>query len=176
MTSGLDSFSGPTKWSSTDCRGFVKGADQLMHVGTATATVTGWDRVLFTDVFSDASADPTNLFDYNNEVAHEANSQCVNNIVKTRRTPDGDVIGNDNGNNLSVQAGLLGAGTMFTSKARVGATFSNARNAGCAGSKADTIYWTWIADDHGCAVNNNAVGTGCRDRRPKRRFNFLFVR
>jgi hypothetical protein len=48
---------------------------------------------------------------------------------------------------LSAGACLIGDGNNFCSFNRDGSRFSNAGNAGCAGSLADSIYWAWDTDN-----------------------------
>lgn len=170
-------FSGAEKWSSLDCRPLFKNYTRyFMHYAEDT---DGDNGTRYTNIMNDTLADPTNFFDYDRDDIGTCRSRNTVGII----TYDANfrAITRDGPNSLSSGGCLYGDGHSFCTKNRLGARFSNAGTGTCTGSEADTIYWTWYGDDHGCAVGPAAdgikvIGTGCASNGlPTYRYNMLFI-
>lgn len=171
-----------------------------MHAGsdqpTAEDPFPDSTNVRFTNIMADVVTNPDNLFD----TSFDDRGRCTERVISTYnstweqifldgqgdpRTPGSQPFLQDLGSGTC----MSGDGHHFCSSNREGARFSNGGGGTCTGSEADSIYWAWDADQHGC---NNAlrIGTGCARRHSSRvafglsdngealptfRYNFLLV-
>jgi hypothetical protein len=205
----LSTFSGERKWSSIDCRPVIAaGAAFFMHAGSDVPDsgnpFPDSTNVRFTNIMADVRESPENLFDTSFDDRGRCVARTSGGIITYNTTweilqRDGQGDPGVTGSPPPVLQGLaqgacmVGDGHHFCTFEREGSRFSNAgavsQTSNCGGSEADSIYWAWDDDQHGC---NNAlrIGTGCARRHtggpaygfgpdgaalPSFRYNFMLV-